>query len=133
MMMLYGVERKQLVVKTLFTLSTLLVLGCSAHAAVKPEVFSCPRLVNESGHLERASGIDLFSGPPSELAQLKPDNAETANRGPLFWTMGPSQYDYWYVCIYKCSNKKQEFKLPKVYERCTNIRSGKDFDRLRCK
>jgi hypothetical protein len=133
MMILFSAARNKLVGKTLFVLFTWAVFVCSAHAAVKPEIFTCPRLSNEAGHLERASGIDLFNGPPSEHALLKPDNAEAAHRGPLFWSMGPSQYDYWYVCIYKDGNAKQEFKLTKVYERCTNIRSGKHFDRLKCK
>ncbi|MGL4605191.1 MAG: STY0301 family protein [Iodobacter sp.] len=109
----------------------MLFIAGSLQAADKPDLFTCPKQLNSAGYSERASAIDLFSGPPAELAQLKPDNAETTGRGPLYWTMGPSQYDYWYVCIYKDS--KQEFKLTKVYQRCTNIHSGNRFDRLKCK
>jgi hypothetical protein len=111
---------------------TLLTLVSVAHAAPKSDTYSCPILTKENGRLERASGIALYSGPPSELAQLKPDNDED-DTGPGFWTLGPSEYDYWYVCIYESKGSKLEFKLPKAYARCTNIRVGKALDKLKCK
>jgi len=53
---------------------------------------------------------------------------------PLFWSMGASDYDYWGVCVYGNTKFTYEFKLfKKVYSRCTNIGSGKIFDKLQCK
>lgn len=110
----------------------LLTLASAAHATAKSDTYSCPKLANQKGQLERALGIALYSGPPSELAQLKPDNDED-DTGPAFWTVGPSEYDYWYVCVYKSQGAKLEFKLPKAYTRCTNTGAGKVWDKLKCK
>jgi hypothetical protein len=97
------------------------------------ETYVCPKLAIANGHELRARNIDLYSGPPSEMAQLKPDNADTDNTDSPYWSMGPSKYDYWYVCNYKSKKSKLEFKLPKTYEICTNIGSDKILDKLRCK
>ena len=96
------------------------------------ETYLCPKLAIANGQELRARNIDLYSGPPSEMAQLKPDNADTDNTDSPYWSMWPSKYDYWYVCNYK-SKSKLEFKLPKVYQACRNIGDGKILDKLRCK
>ena len=96
------------------------------------ETYSCPKLALTNGHEQRAKSIDLYSGPPSEMAQLKPDNADTDNTNPPYWSLGTSKYDYWYVCNYKKSKSKLEFKLPMLYEACKNIGTGKILDRLKC-
>jgi hypothetical protein len=101
-----------------------------AHAA---ETYTCPKLAAANGHAQRASYIDLYSGPPSEMAQLKPDNADTDDTNPPYWLMSPSKYDYWFVCNYATSKSKREFKLPKNYKACTNLGSDKALDRLKCK
>lgn len=115
---------------SLFIFSYVMSASFSVHAT---ETYSCPKLVTANGHEQRARYIDLYSGPPSEMAQLKPDNADTDNAYPPYWSMGPSKYDYWYVCNYKNSKSKLEFKLPKIYEVCTNLGSGKVLDKLKCK
>ena len=106
---------------------------CASYSVNAAETYSCPKLAIANDHEQRAKNIDLFSGPPSEMAQLKPDNADTDNTGPPYWNLGPSKYDYWYVCNYKSKKSKLEFKLPKVYEACKNIGTGKILDKLRCK
>ncbi|MFY9328647.1 MAG: STY0301 family protein [Georgfuchsia sp.] len=107
------------------------MFASTAHATAKSDTYSCPKLAKENGQLERASGIDLFSGPPSELAQLKPDNDED-DTGPGFWTLDRSESDYWYECIYESRGATLEFKLPRAYARCTNMGTGKVWDKLRC-
>jgi hypothetical protein len=113
------------------TFLTLMALASAGHAAVNSDTYSCPKLSKDNGQSEQASGIALYSGHPSELAQLKPDNDED-DTGPGFWTLGPSEYDYWYVCIYKSGSENREFKLPKPYARCTNTGAGKVWDKLDC-
>lgn len=113
-------------------LVALVSLSCVANAAGKPDIYSCPKFVGKNGQLDRALGIALYSGHPSELALLKPDNADTDDTGPAFWVMGSSVYDYWYVCNYSDAKLNKQFKLPKLYSRCTNIGSSKVWDRLRC-
>jgi len=106
---------------------------CASFSVKAAETYSCPKLDIANDHEQRAKNIDLFSGPPSEMAQLKPDNADAGNAGPPYWNLGPSKYDYWFVCNYKSKKSKLEFKLPKVYEVCKNIGAGKILDKLRCK
>lgn len=110
---------------------SLMALSTASHAEVKTDTYSCPTLSNGNGQPERASGIALYSGHPSELAQLKPDNDEDDN-GPGFWTLGPSEYDYWYVCLYHSGSANHEFQLPKTYTRCTTTGTGKVLDKLEC-
>jgi len=117
-------------------LRTLLVLTLSAFVRVvnaqpQSDTYSCPKITTATGQSERAMGISLYSGHPSELAQLKPDNAEDDN-GPAFWTMGPSEYDYWYVCIYKTARAGHELKLPKMYASCKNTGTDNAWDQLKC-
>jgi hypothetical protein len=99
--------------------------------AYAADVYTCPKLV-ANGHKQQASAIDLYSGHPSEMAMLKPDNADTEDKSALYWSMGSSQYDYWYVCNYKNSKTKREFKLTKNYQSCSNIGLGKIKNKLQC-
>ena len=106
-----------------------LFLTSAANAAGKPDFYACPVLDGK-----QAVGISLYSGHPSELAELKPENADTDDRNPAFWSTETSEYDYWGVCIYGNAKPTYEFKLTKkVYSRCTNIGSGKTLDKLKCK
>jgi hypothetical protein len=97
------------------------------------DIYTCPKLALANGQKQQAQTVDLYSGNPSEMAQLKPDNADTDDKGPQYWSMGPSQYDYWYVCNYKSGKTKREFKLSKTYNICTNIGSGNTKNKLECK
>jgi hypothetical protein len=109
----------------------LLLLASFANAAAVVDIYTCPRIPELNGQAAQATAIALYSGHPSEMAQLKPDNADTDDKSPLFWTMGFSEYDYWYVCTYK-NTPALEFKLTKNYARCTNIGAGKVLDKLKC-
>lgn len=95
------------------------------------DIFTCPK-VAINGQRQNAQAIDLFSGPPAELAMLKPDNADTDDKGPQYWQMGPSQYDYWYVCNYSDNQIKREFKLTKNYQSCSNVGVAKTKNKLKC-
>jgi hypothetical protein len=108
-----------------------LFLANFANAVAVVDIYTCPKLSEQNGQAARATAIALYSGHPSEMAQLKPDNADTDDKSPLFWTMGLSEYDYWYVCTYK-NKSAREFKLTKNYARCTNIGTGKVLDKLKC-
>lgn len=117
----------------------LLLITCAAHAsetAVKSthtaRTYSCPQLVTGDGHKQKARSLSLFSGPPSEMASLKPDNDDEDNAKSYFWNMVPEE-EYWYVCDYKNSQTKHEFKLPKGYETCTVTGAGEVWDKLKCK
>lgn len=109
----------------------LLALVGAVQAAPKADIYACPKFPLKNGKLALASGISLYSGHPSELANLKPDNDET-DTGFAFWTVGPSEFEYWYVCSYPGTDSKLEFKIPKSYVRCTNFGTGKSRDKLRC-
>jgi hypothetical protein len=113
-------------------LAAFMTLASVAHATAKSDTYSCPILTKENGQVERAYGIALYSGPPPELARLKPDNDED-DTGPGFWTLDPSDHNYWYECTYESKGANREFKLPRAYARCTNIRVGKALDKLKCK
>jgi len=114
----------------------LISFTCDANAAGKPDLHSCQKSAGKNGELVHALGIALYYGHPSEHAILKPDNDDDDEiRRPSFWAMGPSEYDYWYVCIYdRTDYYTHAFKLPKKdYSICTNIRHGKFWDKLECK
>lgn len=118
----------------------LLIFTCAAHASettVKSthtaKTYSCPKLATANGHEQRARYIALFSGPPSEMASLKPDNGDEDNAKSYFWSMAPFTYDYWFVCSYKDTQIKHEFKLPKGFETCTVTGAGEVWDKLKCK
>ena len=103
-----------------------------ATCAFAADVYTCPKL-SINGQKQHAYAIDLFSGHPSEMAMLKPDNADTDDKGAPYWGMGPSQYDYWYVCNYNDHKTKREFKLNKSYQSCSNTGLGKNKNKLNCK
>jgi hypothetical protein len=115
--------------RAIFLLSVCFVIP----RAFAADIYTCPKLALANGHTQHAQHIDLYSGNPSEMAQLKPDNADTDDKGPQYWSMGPSQYDYWYVCNYKDNKTKREFKLNKIYNTCTNIGTGNTKNKLECK
>lgn len=104
---------------------------CMVSCAFAADVYTCPKQVF-NGQKQQASSIDLYSGHPSEMAMLKPDNADTDDKGAMFWSMGASQYDYWYVCNYGDNKTKREFKLTKNYQSCSNIGASKNKNKLKC-
>jgi len=118
-----------------FVFLTIILLSHVAQSATRTDIFTCPKLSTQQGvqqhaALQRALSIRLFSGHPSELAQLKPDNADTEDTGPAYWSMGASDRAYWYVCNYE--NGQINYKLPKTYVKCVNLGYVKKQDVLRC-
>lgn len=54
-----------------------LSLTLSANSAIAAENISCPLLSLASGKPIKAQSISVFDGPPAEMAELVPDNADT--------------------------------------------------------
>jgi hypothetical protein len=102
-------------------------------SAYATDIYTCPELKLANGHSQTAISVELFSGHPSEMALLKPDNADTDDTNPAYWSLGPSPYATWYVCHYQHHEKKNEFMLPKTYDTCTNIGKAQAKDKLECK
>ena len=106
---------------------------CAATTTFAADLYTCPKLVLTNGHKQVAQKISLYSGNPIEMAALKPDNGDSDLAEPQYWSMGASKYDYWYVCEYKNSKLKKEFKLYKIYQVCTNLGKAKYLNQLKCK
>jgi len=111
----------------------LIILFLSVYFSVISSVFAADIYTCPVEQQQIAQFVDLYSGNPSDMALLKPDNADTDDTGPQYWSMGPSEYDYWYVCNYKDGKTKREFKLSKTYSVCTNIGTDKVRNKLECK
>ncbi|MDX1916133.1 MAG: STY0301 family protein [Methylophilus sp.] len=97
------------------------------------DIFTCPKIKLPNGMHQSATSIALFSGHPSEMAMLKPDNADTDDTSPEYWRLGESPYPIWYVCNYQRNEKQREFKLPKTYTVCSNIGKPQLKSKLECK
>ena len=113
-----------------------LLLGlyvCSISTTFAADLYTCPELAFTNGYKKIALKISLYSGNPAEMAVLKPDNGDSKVMEPPYWSMGSSKYDYWYVCEYKNSKLKKEFKLNKNYHVCTNSGKANYFNQLKCK
>jgi hypothetical protein len=61
-------------------------------SAYATDIYTCPALKLANGNSQTATYIELFSGHPSEMAMLKPDNADTNDTNLEYWTLGPSPY-----------------------------------------
>lgn len=111
--------------------ATLVVLAASAHAQGTGDTYTCPRVAMDAKPAVRATGIDVYSGHPSEKGHLRPDNDDNDD-GPDFWILGSPKFEYWYVCQYGNRGVQREFKLDRAYKRCTAVRAGEYFDKLVC-
>ena len=109
--------------------AALAALAASAHAQGAGDTYTCPRVAQDATPAERATGIDVYSGHPSEKGHLRPDNDDD---GPDFWILGSPKFEYWVVCQYGNRSVQREFKLDRAYRRCTAVRAGKYFDKLEC-
>ncbi len=100
--------------------STLVALSLmvSAASAAAAENFSCPLLTLESGKPIKAQTLSVFDGPPAEMAELVPDNADTNPKDPYYWIFSGREKAVWVVCRYKGSKQTQEFALPKAFKKC---------------
>jgi len=101
-------------------------------AAAAAEQFSCPSLSLPSGKPARVESISVFDGPPAEMADLVPDNADTSSREPPYWTLGKPERPTWVVCHYRKLKGTREFALPKAYTKCRLTGHGKAWDGLSC-
>jgi hypothetical protein len=74
-------------------------------------------------------GIDLYDGPPHEMAQLKPDNADDPDEGaPSAWTLADSAKGFWMVCLYSDTNARLVKQLDGHEKSCSvkDIRGPED-------
>jgi hypothetical protein len=92
-----------------------LVLSAGSAAA---ENFPCPALSLPSGKQAPAQSLSIFEGPPSEMADLAPDNADTNSKLPYYWTFTGHEYAIWVMCHYKGSRLTHQFALPKAFKKC---------------
>ena len=78
-------------------LSTLVAfsLMLSATSAAAAENFSCPAFTLASGKQIKAQTLSIFDGPPAELAELVPDNADTNAKDPYYWTFSGQEKAVW--------------------------------------
>jgi len=68
------------------------------------------------------SGIAVFDGPPSEMADLIPDEGpKTADTVSDTWDLPPSDRGYWLTCRYGNTNVTLTRQLPKSVKRCEAI------------
>ena len=68
------------------------------------------------------SGIAVFDGPPSEMADLIPDEGpKTADTTSDTWDLPPSDRGYWVTCRYGNSTVTLTRQLPKSVTRCEAI------------
>jgi len=95
-----------------------LCLMLSTGSVAATENFSCPALILPSGKQLTAQSLSVFEGPPSEMADLEPDNADTNSKEPYYWTFAGQQAAIWVMCHYQGSKLTQQFVLPKAFKKC---------------
>ena len=93
-------------------------LMLSANSATAAENISCPLLTLASGKPIKAQSISVFDGPPAEMAELVPDNADTGAHASYYWTFSGQETAIWLVCHYKGSQQTQQLALPKPFRKC---------------
>lgn len=93
-------------------------LMVSAASAAAAENFSCPLLTLASGKQIKAQTLSVFDGPPAEMAELVPDNADTNAKDPYYWIFSGQEKTVWVVCHYKDNKQTQQFALPKAFKKC---------------
>ncbi|WP_039055375.1 STY0301 family protein [Enterobacter sp. Bisph1] len=104
--------------------SKVLILGSAAllfSGAVYAEKITCPTVLKEGNKTYRMNLVDVFVGPPEELASLLPDTDEE-----MVWTLKDSQ-DYarehntavFLVCQYKGTKKTATLKVPQTAQKCS--------------
>jgi len=93
-------------------------LTLSATSAAATESFSCPLLTLASGKQIKAQTLSVFDGPPAEMAELVPDNADTNVKDPYYWIFSGQEKAVWVVCHYKGSRETQQFALQKSFKKC---------------
>jgi len=68
------------------------------------------------------SGLAVFDGPPSEMADLAPDEGPTtADSVSNIWDLPPSDRGYWVTCSYGNTNVTLTRQLPKSVTRCEAV------------
>ncbi|EOV8839179.1 STY0301 family protein [Cronobacter dublinensis] len=84
------------------------------------EKIQCPDSLTEKNHSHRLNLVDVFEGPPEELASLLPDTDDE-----MVWTLSDSQ-NYakahntavFLVCQYQGTAKKITLKVPASAKKC---------------
>ena len=99
-------------------ISLLIALPLMLSAAAAAENFSCPHFTLASGKQIKARSLSVFDGPPAELAELVPDNADTDPKDPYYWTFSGQETAVWVVCHYRNTSQTQQFALPKAFKKC---------------
>jgi len=98
------------------TLIALFMMLLAGNAAA--ENFSCPLFALESGKPIEAQTLSVFDGPPSEMADLAPDNADTNSKDAYHWIFSGQEKSVWVVCNYKGTKQTRQFALPKAFKKC---------------
>jgi len=114
------------------TLAAAAALLCWTQAAFAADAFSCPPVTLASGKPAPAQSLDLFDGPPAELAQLAPDNADAPLKQARTWGFSGKEQAIWVVCHYKGLKRTSSFSLPKAYAKCTAEGKKKTWGGLSC-
>ncbi|EPX1410389.1 STY0301 family protein [Cronobacter sakazakii] len=84
------------------------------------EKIQCPTTLTEKNHVHRLHLVDVFEGPPEELASLLPDTDDE-----MIWTLSDSQ-NYakahhtavFLECQYQGTAKKITLKVPASAKKC---------------
>ncbi len=108
------------------------LLGCWTAAVFAADQYDCPEAKLASGKPAAAQSLDLFDGPPAELAQLAPDNADAPLKQARFWSFSGKEQAVWVVCHYKGMKRTSSFSLPKAYAKCTAGGKKKQWSVLSC-
>lgn len=98
-----------------FLLAAGLFVCVQARAA---DAYDCPAAKLDSGKTVAAQSLDLFDGPPDQLGQLAPDNADAPLQQARVWSLSGHE-QLWVVCRYKGLKRTSSFTLPKPYAKCT--------------
>ncbi|HZR34750.1 MAG TPA: STY0301 family protein [Nevskia sp.] len=107
-------------------------LGCWMPAVSGADRYDCPAAKLASGKPAPAQSLDLYDGPPAELAQLAPDNADAPLRQARFWSFSGKEQAVWVVCHYKGMKRTSSFTLPRAYAKCTVAGEKKLWSGLSC-
>lgn len=63
-------------------------------------------------------GISLYDGPPSEMAQLKPDNGDDPSPKNSVWKVYENPRGLWMVCSYANTDKRFTIRLDAPKKSC---------------
>lgn len=97
-----------------------LTLTCPEKMTTEQKVVNAPKSwkVGKSQFSPILSGVGIYDGPPDQLADLVPNNAE-ASDGYWIWFLNlDSPRDYWLECRYSRTTVTLSMPLPKGLVSC---------------